>query len=347
MSRRSAKRITSETASSEESEPGIRTAPRQNTNLATTVTMVDGDKVRVEDAVVTSVSRNGVGFSIGRSCKIGRLVELRMEMPEAFKAYQHSEPFYDVIGLVQHCNRVNDSSDKNYHVGVALIGKHAPDSYHEDPLNNYRISGMAEDGFWTVTESVSQFTERRSPRFFIPLKVGITTINRDRRQIQKYSVMTHDISAGGSSILCALDVGIGDKVKFACKSYDFYAIAVVRNRRIVEGVPSTIHLEFVEHRFPVERLPNLREFRKKAQVIALPEGGAKADPQTVFDDAYSPSDDRQMNDVRAEAIDQNYPNAAEMDGNGPTPAVEEYPAQTTPMPPVDGSGNIEVERFTN
>jgi hypothetical protein len=304
--------------------------------------MADGDNVWSEEALVTSVSRNGVGFSIGRSCKIGHLVELRMEMPEAFRAYQHSEPLYDVFGLVQHCNRVNDSSEKNYHVGVALIGKHAPDSYHDNPLNNYRICGMAENGFWNVTESSSQFTERRSPRFFIPLKVAITTINRDRRQIQKHSVMTHDISAGGSSVLCALDVRVGDKVKFACKSYDFYAIAVVRNRRIIEGVPSTIHLEFVEHRFPVERLPNLREFRKKPQVIALPDGSVNADPQPVYDDAYIPAGDNQCDHNDGEAADQNDTarSAAES-------GAEQMSADNAPVPPGDGPHNIEVERFTN
>ncbi|MBK7513223.1 MAG: PilZ domain-containing protein [Chloracidobacterium sp.] len=69
----------------------------------------------------------------------------------------------------------------------------------------------------------------------------------------KETAVTNNISAKGLSAICKLSAEIGDRVKLACKEYDFYAIAIVRNCKPADN-GNSIHLEFLENGFPMEKL---------------------------------------------------------------------------------------------
>ena len=67
----------------------------------------------------------------------------------------------------------------------------------------------------------------------------------------KENTVTRDISISGASFPCTLDAAVGERVKFACKEFDFYALAVVRNRN---DAASTLHLQFIDAAFPINKL---------------------------------------------------------------------------------------------
>lgn len=232
-----------------------RNARRSHSELKTIVQVKESEEETWKEVTrVTTVSRNGAGFSLSRECTPGRLVTLVLPMPTELRAYDQDREVYPVMGLVQYCNKGMIDGEKRYHVGVGFIGKHIPASFKANPLQSYRIVGMTKEGLWTVTEAETPFKARRHPRFWLALDVTVTLLQREKKTVNKENAVTQNIGASGVSVVCSLDASIGEKVKFACKSLDFYALAIVRNRKEKEGQPATLHLEFIENMFPVEKI---------------------------------------------------------------------------------------------
>ena len=232
-----------------------RLAGRTITDLKTIVQVKDSDDtVWKEITKVTTVSRNGAGFMLKRECVVGRLVTLVMPMPAELRAYDQYDDLYPVMGLVQYCNEAKVDGEPMFNVGVGFIGKQKPDSYKNNPLQSYRIIGMSSDGLWQVTEAESQHQPRKNARFWVPIEVTISLIKKDKSKKYKENVVTQNISASGASVPCSLDAGVGDRVKVACKAQDFYGLAVVRNRKSIVGEPDVLNLEFIDERFPIEKI---------------------------------------------------------------------------------------------
>jgi hypothetical protein len=220
-----------------------------------------------EMASVTSVSRNGIGLVSPQPCEVGRLVGVVLPMPEELRAFDHAKELYAVHGLVQYCIE----SDKEYNVGVALIGKKAPDSHSENPAQTYRINGMTKKGFWTVTETEESFKPRRFPRYHIALEVGVSLLQKQTRSVVRNTALTRDVGIGGVAVVSTLEAKIGDKVKFAFEKLDFYAIAVVRNREELDCGEALLRLEFIEGVFPVDKLHLVKNDRVGAKEPVNPE----------------------------------------------------------------------------
>lgn len=235
-----------------------RVAERVPTELKTIVQVksADGDAWK-EVTKVTTVSRNGAGFSLPRPCSVGTLITLVMPLDPALRAYDLDRELYPVMGIVQHCNPAKVNGETVYHVGVGFIGKEVPQSFKDNPEQNYRIAGMTKDGLWKVTEADSQFKKRRHTRHWVGLGVTISQLQRAGNSGAKEETHTINVAAGGVSVVSSLDASVGEKVKFACKSVNFYAIAIVRNRKVRAGELPTLHLEFIDSEFPVEKvIPN-------------------------------------------------------------------------------------------
>ena len=231
-----------------------RSAERSPTELRTIVQVKEAkDEVWKEITKVTTVSKNGAGFTLTRPCTVGRLISLVLPMPPELRAYDHKEKVYPIMGLVQYCNEVNVDNVSRYHIGVGFVGKDVPESYMADPQQGYRITGVTDDGLWRFTEAGTAFKPRQNPRLWAAVDVTISLIKKDRLPSDKEAVVTSNISASGLSAICQLAAEIGDRVKVAFKEYDFYAIAIVRNCKPVDN-GNSIHLEFVEHSFPMEKL---------------------------------------------------------------------------------------------
>jgi hypothetical protein len=209
-----------------------------------------------EHTDVTSLSKSGAGFTLSRPCTVGRLVSLVLEMPDDLRAYDQGKELYPAIGIVQYCYAAQFEDRTVYNIGVGFIGKRSPDGFKQNPAENYRINGMNKEGLWTVVPTKSEFQNRKEPRYFLGVPVTLTYKRRSDRETFRHSTITVNIAAGGASVATDIEANVGDKIKFACKDVNFYAIAEVRGRRRKEGEPSCLNLEFIEARFPVEKLVN-------------------------------------------------------------------------------------------
>lgn len=232
-----------------------RTSLRDGAKLQTIVQIKDGlGENRREITNVTTISKNGAGFNLARPCTVGGLVTLVLPMPVELRVYDETERLYPVMGLVQYCNEGEVDGEKCHHVGVALIGKEVPESFKENPLQSYRITGMAKTGLWTIVETDTDFKARRQPRYWVQLDVTISLLQKEKKTVVKEKAVTQNVGTNGSAVKCLVKASAGDKVKFACSEFDFYTIAIVKSQKEDAGQPSTLHLEFLENEFPVEKL---------------------------------------------------------------------------------------------
>ena len=239
--------------------PEHRRLERSPAELQTIVQVKESENETWKEVTrVTTVSRNGAGFSLPRPCKVGRLVTRVMPLEPDLRAYDEDKELYPVMGLVQYCNQGMVDGESVYHVGVGFVGKNIPESYKADPTQSYRICGMRKDGLWEIAEADSQFKNRKQPRYWISLPVTISLLQKAEQPIAREETYTKNIGAGGVSVACSLTAGIGDKVKFACRELDFYAIAIVRNRKTPKNESPTLHLEFIGAELPVEKLIAMR-----------------------------------------------------------------------------------------
>jgi hypothetical protein len=228
-----------------------------------------------ERVEVTSVSRNGAGFTTSKPCAVGKLVMLALDMPADLRAYDHFKNVYAVVGIVQYCNPSTANGNTAFHVGVGFIGKQLPASYTIDPLQSYRITGVNKDGLWNVKEFNSEYKTRRHTRYWLSVRTTLSTMRNGQGEVMRDEPMTLNVSAGGAMVLTQMEAQVGDKLKFACKEVDFYTIAIVRACRRKDGVPACLHLEFQDSVFPVEKLrptssiPKLSEVAPPAKLSEL------------------------------------------------------------------------------
>lgn len=233
-----------------------RISPRLSTDLKTIVQVKESPNDSWKEVTaVSTVSKNGAGFTLSRRVEVGRLVSLVLPMPLEFRAYDENAELYPVLGLVQHVTESNIDGKVTYQVGVGFVGKEMPESFKNDPTQSYRFSGVAENGLWTITEANSTFKPRKNPRFWRSIELTISQLKRGRDDAAKATARSKDISASGLSVACDLEVEVGEKVKIACAAYDFYSIAEVRNRKVSkDGRETTLHLQFIDEEFPMNKL---------------------------------------------------------------------------------------------
>jgi len=242
------------TPASHETRSENRSVDRSPVELRTIVQYKENSETAWKEVTkVTTVSRNGAGFDLKRPVVVGRMLTLVMPLPPELRAYDPDAELYPVMGLVQYCNAREIGGETLYHVGVGFVGKNIPQSYKDDPAQSYRICGMSQSGLWEIIEANSPHKPRKHSRFWLPVEFALTHITRDRSN-QKEICTTHDISAGGASLPCSLNVQSGDRVKLASKEYNFYSIAIVRDRKEMPNLPANLHLEFLDGEFPVEKL---------------------------------------------------------------------------------------------
>lgn len=232
-----------------------RIADRVPSELQTIVQVREGDGETWKEVTrVTTVSRNGAGFTLARPVAVGRLVTLVMPLDPELRAYDQEKELYPVMAIIQHCNRATVDGSTVYHVGVGFVGKEIPESFKTDPTQNYRITGMTTTGLWKVAEVESQFKKRKHPRYWVSLAVTISLLKRADNSGAKEETYTMNVAGGGASVVCSLEASVGEKVKIACPAFNFYAIAIVRNRKLRKNEMPTLHLEFVDAEFPIEKV---------------------------------------------------------------------------------------------
>lgn len=207
-----------------------------------------------EVADIASISVTGAGFYIQRECRVGTILALMLELPAHLRCYDHEKEIYRILGLVQHCQPLSGEDAVGYHIGVAFIGKNAPESYRENPEQGYKICGMNDLGLWKITEARSEFKARRHVRYWTNVDPYLALLDAQRDSMAGERTTTENVSKNGAAVFSNLDVNVGDRIKFICEKYDFSGLAVVCNRNEGKDGYHRLHLQFVENTFPVEKL---------------------------------------------------------------------------------------------
>ncbi|HKP68452.1 MAG TPA: hypothetical protein VJV05_04160 [Pyrinomonadaceae bacterium] len=207
-----------------------------------------------EVADLISVSPTGASFNLPRPLEAGTLVSLMIPMPSHMRCYDFDKEFYRVWGLIQHCAPMNGDGAAKFQIGVAFIGKKEPSSHQKNPLQQYRIAGVDDDGLWRVQEAVSEFKKRADVRFWTPVDLYLALVDRKDGSLGGERTTAENVSRSGAAVFTTLEVGIGDRVKFISEKYDFSGLAVVCNRQKGTDDRTRLHLRFVTASFPIEAL---------------------------------------------------------------------------------------------
>jgi hypothetical protein len=220
--------------------------------------------VSKEVADVMSVSSTGAGFYIRRNCKPGNLVSLMIPVEPQIRFHDREMELYRVWGLVQHCHKVAATGE--YHIGVAFIGKNAPESFTENPQQSYRICGMDDNGMWKIQAAAKEFKPRRDSRFYAAVDHYLAVVDPAKPGPKGERTVTENISRSGAAVLTTLDLNVGDRVKFISERYDFSTVAVVCNRRQGKDGKHLLSLQFVGGAFPVDAVTG-----KAMESVAAPQ----------------------------------------------------------------------------
>lgn len=199
-----------------------------------------------------SVSEIGAGFYLSRSFEVGQLLFLTIPLERDLRRYDHDKEQYSVWGIVRHCHRTLRNNFPVYHTGVAFIGQEPPSNYHHDPSTIYQLGEINESGFWEVSKDEPMPSRRVQSRYTIPIDIYIAVFDAEENIVAHERTVTENISEGGASVFSALQLNVGDTVKFIKQYGNFSAEAVVRNRRVGEDNLPRLHLEFVNVQFPLE-----------------------------------------------------------------------------------------------
>ncbi len=223
-----------------------------------------GDRQWKEVADLLTFSPTGSSFYLPRQREVGTLLSLMITLPVHMRCYDFQKESYRVWGLVQHCESVmTENDEQSFHIGVAFIGKHCPESYRKNPLQHYRISGVDELGMWKVEETKTPFKKREDLRFWTQLELYLALIDTKEGSTGGERTTSENVSRSGASVFTTMNVNIGDRVKFISAEYDFSGLAVVCNTQTADDGRKKLHLKFIQNTFPVQILTRKNlEFQK-------------------------------------------------------------------------------------
>src|SRR5215211_2051526 len=103
---------------------------------------------------LVDVTPFGARFPLTRPTERGRLLHLTLPMPRQLRCFDHVEDQYRVWALVRNLKVLEGTEGKpmRFEVGVAFIGKRAPESFERDPTTRYEVAQSAtETGMYGIT----------------------------------------------------------------------------------------------------------------------------------------------------------------------------------------------------
>lgn len=210
---------------------------------------------RMED-----VSAFGAGFVLKRPVKRGRLVMVSVPMPRQLRCYDYLEPQYRVWALVRRCIQLDPAQgETKYAVGVAFVGKNAPPKFIENPAKLFDLADREDGGLWQLVEAAAIPDEsdlpihlRRHTRFSIPETLIIEMLDDNGDVAASEPTVTENISLGGAAVFTSFDVPTGSFLRVRSERLDASIISVVRGKRMGEDGIVRLHLEFIDHLFPLQ-----------------------------------------------------------------------------------------------
>lgn len=210
---------------------------------------------RLED-----ISAFGAGFKLKRPVKRGRLVVMSVPMPRQLRCYDYLEPQYRIYGLVRRCVPLGSGGvDEAYAIGVAFIGKNPPGTFVDNPSKLYDLADREDGGLWQLVEAVTIPDEtdlpgylRRHTRFAIPEALLLEMLDENGDVAASEVSVTENISLGGAAVFTTFNVAPGAFLRVKSERHNLSIISIVRAKRVGDDGIVRLHLEFVDHMFPLE-----------------------------------------------------------------------------------------------
>ncbi|MEO7672986.1 MAG: hypothetical protein ABIU09_02785 [Pyrinomonadaceae bacterium] len=210
---------------------------------------------RMED-----VSAFGAGFILKRPVKRGRLISISAPMPRQLRCYDYLEGQYRVWGLVRRCVPISSNPGAgSYAIGVAFIGKHPPQGFVENPSKLYDISHRADGGLWQLVEADLMQDEsdlptslQRHSRFAIPEALILELLDESGDVAASEVSVTENLSLGGAAVFTSFNIEVGSFLRVKSERLNVTIISVVRGKRVGADGIVRLHLEFIDHLFPLE-----------------------------------------------------------------------------------------------
>jgi hypothetical protein len=210
---------------------------------------------RLED-----ISAFGAAFKLKRPVKRGRLIMISLPMPRQLRCYDYLEPQYRIWGIVRRCLPLDDGQgNRVYAVGIAFIGKNPPQAFLDNPSRLYDISNREDGGLWQLSELEDVPDEsdlpphlRRHTRFAIPETFLVEMLDENGDVAASEVTVTENLSLGGASIFTSFNVEPGSFLRIKSERLDLTIISIVRGKRTGEDGIVRLHIEFIDHLFPLE-----------------------------------------------------------------------------------------------
>ncbi len=210
---------------------------------------------RMED-----VSSFGAGFNLKRPVKRGRLVHVSVPMPRQLRCYDFLEPQYRVWGLVRRCIPITSNPGaESFAVGVAFVGKNPPTAFNENPAKLFELANREDGGLWELVEADAKPDEsdlptylRRHTRFAIPESLVIELLDENGDVAASEVSVTENVSLGGAAVFTSFNIEVGSFLRVRSDRLSASIISVVRGKRVGPDGIVRLHLEFIDHLFPLE-----------------------------------------------------------------------------------------------
>ena len=200
----------------------------------------------------------GASFSLTRPIDVGRLLHLTLPMPRQLRCFDHVEDQYRVYALVRYLRAhfPEGSTKPLFTLGVAFVGKRAPDSYQLDPTKRYEVfEPESEGGLWKLLEQkpvVAGQVQKKESRLNVPVEVTVELYDERWNITAREETVTENISRRGAAVYTSLQAERGRFVRLTSARYRTSAFAVVRAHRTgSDGIPR-LHVEFMDQEWPLE-----------------------------------------------------------------------------------------------
>ncbi len=243
------------------SEKETRRTPRYSLSLPTKIEVrVDNKFSWNEITRLEDVSAFGAGFRLKRPVKRGRLVLVSAPMPRQLRCYDFLEPQYRVWALVRRCVAISEATNsESYAVGVAFVGKTPPPSFVENPAKLFDISKRDDGNMWQLVDAAPNPDDsdlpsyaRRHTRFPIPETLIIELLDENGDVAASEVTVTENVSLGGAAVFTSFNIDVGSFIRVRSERLNTSIISVVRGKRVGQDSIVRLHIEFIDHLFPLE-----------------------------------------------------------------------------------------------
>jgi hypothetical protein len=203
---------------------------------------------------LTNVTPFGAGFTIKRPTEKGRLLYMTIPMPRQLRVFDHVEEQYRIWAIVRYMRARLVENRMMFEIGVAFIGKRAPESYAKEPWKRYEVSSLGFQELPKGEEMVRVFhleEQGDQTRHNIPVDMRVEVVNEGGEIIRREHTVTENISTKGATLFTTLPVQAGRFIRVTSEQHAITAFAAIRSRSTgADGVPR-IHIEFVDKEWPL------------------------------------------------------------------------------------------------